>query len=185
MKAQVSLATLIAAIIASGAAAAPTAIRDVSYKDSDGHRVLSESVTVPGSPQQVWGAFATDEGFMRWAVPVAHITPGNGGMMESALTPTGKIGDADNVRNRIVVYLPRQLIVLANEHVPSGGPIDPETFKALRTLIAFKGLGPEETQVTESVVGFGESNAFDDMYAHLRGGNAEYLEALAQSFAKK
>ena len=185
MKSRNLLAAVAAAIIASGAAAAPIAIKDESYKDADGHRVLSESVNVAGSAQNVWDAFTTDEGFKRWAVPVAHITSGNGGMMESALTPTGKIGDADNVRNRIVVYLPRQLIVLANEHVPPGGPIDPETFKALRTLIAFKELGPEETQVTESVIGFGESKAFDNMYAHLRGGNAEYLEALAQSFAKK
>jgi hypothetical protein len=101
MKARVSLATLVAAIIASGAAAAPIAIKDESYKDTDGHRVLSETVTVSGSPQKVWDAFTTDEGFMRWAVPVAHITPGNSGMMESALSPKGKIGDADNVRNRI------------------------------------------------------------------------------------
>jgi hypothetical protein len=33
--------------------------------------------------------------------------------------------------------------------------------------------------------GFGESKAFDDMYAHLRDGNAEYLKALAQNFAQK
>ncbi|HEY2446019.1 MAG TPA: SRPBCC domain-containing protein [Rhizomicrobium sp.] len=184
MKSSVLSATVALALTASGAIASPIAIRDESYRDGDGHRVLSESVIVEGPSQSVWNAFTTDQGFMRWAVPVAHITPGNGGMMESALTPTGKIGEADNVRNRILVYLPRQMLVLASEHVPSGGPIDGDTFRALRTIIAFKDLGPEQTQVTESVVGFGDSKAFDEMYAHLRGGNAEYLERLAQSFAR-
>lgn len=35
---------------------------------------------------KVWQAFTTDAGFTRWAVPVAHITPGNGGLIEFAMT---------------------------------------------------------------------------------------------------
>ncbi len=164
------------------AADAPPAIKDASFKDSEGHRVLRDAIIVDAPVEKVWAAFTTDAGFETWAVPLAHITPGNGGMMESALFPGAKIGDANNVLNRIDVYLPEQLLVIHNEHVPSGGPIDPETYDKVRQMIAFEPVGAGQTKVTQTVIGFGDGVKFDDLYAHLRGGNAQYLSMLAKSF---
>ena len=177
------LALLAALIAAPALAATPVKIKDQSFRDADGHRVLKETVIVGAHVPDVWKAFTTDEGFTRWAVPVAHITPGNGGLIEFALADGGKIGDPNNVKNRIDVYLPDRLIVMHNEFVPAGGPMDPATFGTVRTMIEFAPSGGRQTRVTETVIGFGESLAYDDLYTHLRGGNAEYLSALAASFS--
>ncbi|HEY1707788.1 MAG TPA: SRPBCC domain-containing protein [Rhizomicrobium sp.] len=179
----VVLAFLLAAVPATAMAADTAAgpVKDHSFTDADGHRVLRETIVVKASLDSVWKAYTTDAGFMRWAAPVAHITPGNNGMMESALEDGGKIGDPGNVLNRIDVYLPDSLIVFHNEHVPAGGPMDPATFASLRSMLAFEPAGDGFTRVTQTVIGFGESAKYDDLYRHLRDGNAAYLAAMAKS----
>ena len=87
-----------------------------------------------------------------------------------------------NVRNRIDIYLPNKMLAFHNESVPVGGPMDPATFGKVRTIMEFAPEGTNQTRVTETVVGFGDTPAFDTLYAHLRGGNAEYLAMLAGSF---
>jgi len=163
-------------------AADPVKIEDTSFRDADGHRVQQLRVIVDAPVKKVWDAFTTDAGFESWAVPVAHITLGNDGMMESSYRLSGTIGDPDNIRNRIVAYLPERLIVMQNEHVPKGAPFDPDLIRTIRTVIEFEDLGGGRTKVTESGVGYGEGAGYDSLYAFFRGGNAEELASLAQSF---
>lgn len=163
-------------------ASAQAAVKDDSFQDANGARVLREWIVVDAAPAAVWKAFTTDDGFARWAVPVVHITPGNGGLIEFGLSPTSRIGDPNNVRNRILVYQPDSLLIWQNEFVPSGGPFDPATFGTVRTLLSLEDEGGGKTKVTETVVGFADGAKYDELYAHLRGGNAQYLTSLANSF---
>jgi uncharacterized protein YndB with AHSA1/START domain len=173
----------VATLAATGAYAAdPIVIKDQSFKDADGHRVLQITTVVNASLDDVWKAFTTDDGFKRWAVPVTHITLGNDGMMESSYELTSKIGDPDNIRNKIIAYLPQKLIVLQNAHVPEGAPFDPVLIASIRTIITFEPVDATHTRVTEAQVGYGEGAGYDDMYKHFRDGNAYALHTLAQSF---
>jgi uncharacterized protein YndB with AHSA1/START domain len=169
----------VAVVFASSALAAPPKadLHDMSFTDAEGHRVLREYVIADVPIKTVWKAFTTDEGFSRWAVPGGHVVPGNGGMMTWAIP-----GTTENVVNRIDVYLPQSLIVFHNEHAPAGGPMDPETFGKVRTMIALEPAGDGKTKITETVVGFGDDGKFDALYAHLHAGNAIYLAMLASSF---
>jgi uncharacterized protein YndB with AHSA1/START domain len=163
-------------------AAEQVPIHDSSYRDAYGHRVQQLSVVVDAPAAKVWDAFMTDDGFTRWATPVAHVTVENGGgMMESSYLLTSRIGDPDNIKNEIVAYLPDKMIALRNAHVPKGAPFDPALIASIRTVITFDDLGGK-TRVTESQVGYGEGAGYDSMYGHFRDGNAEELESLAQSF---
>jgi uncharacterized protein YndB with AHSA1/START domain len=164
--------------------AAP-AVTDTSYRDAADGRVVRESVMVDAPRAAVWHAFTDDAVFAKWAgLPIAHIVPGNGGSIEFGFMPTSKIGDATNVRHRIDVFLPDELLVFHNESVPAGGPFDPPTFGAVRSLVSFEDTGDGRTKVTETVVGFGEGAKFDQLYDHLHDGNVEYLSGLAVYFAK-
>jgi uncharacterized protein YndB with AHSA1/START domain len=171
-----------AAAVLLWSAAAHAAVTNESFIDESGARVLQEWVVVDALHGAVWKAFTTDAGFAKWAVPVVHITPGNGGLIEFGLSPQSKIGDPGNVRNRILVYMPDRLLIWQNEFVPAGGPFDPQTFASVRTVLSFDNLGNGTTRVTETVIGFGTGAKYDQLYAHLKGGNAEYLTMLADSF---
>jgi uncharacterized protein YndB with AHSA1/START domain len=163
-------------------AASPVLVKDTSFIDDQGHRVQQLKVDIDAPVSKVWAAFTTDAGFTSWAAPVAHVTLGNDGMIEASYLLTSKIGDPDNIRNRIVAYIPEHLLVMHNEHAPKHGPFKPEVIDKIRTIMEFEDLGDGRTRVVESGVGYGEGPDFDSMFAHFRSGNAEEFAALAQSF---
>jgi uncharacterized protein YndB with AHSA1/START domain len=176
------LAPFAALLFAVPASAGTIQIENESFRDAGGHRVQQLSAVVNAPLAEVWKAFTTDDGFERWAVPVTHITLGNDGMMESSYNLGDKIGVTDDIKNRIVAYLPEKLLVLQNAHVPKGGPFDPVLIANLRTIITFAPIDATHTRVTEAQVGYGEGNGYDDMYKHFLDGNAYELHALADSF---
>lgn len=175
---------LLSLLLAATPLAASADVTDTSFKDADGHRVQQLTAVVAAPVSDVWKAFTTDEGFTRWAVPVTRITLGNDGMMESTYSVTGKVGDPDNIKNRIVAYFPEKLLVLQNAHVPKGAPFDPVLIATLRTIITFEAVDATHTKVTEAQVGYGEGAGYDTMYQHFRDGNAYALRSLADSFVK-
>lgn len=176
------------ALLMAGAILVPVAahaadIRDTSYRDAEGHRVQQLQLVVAATPAQVWAAFTTDAGIHGWVAPVAHVTPGNDGLLEASYLPTSKIGDPENIRNRIVVYVPDRMIVFHNEHAPKNGPFKQEAIDKIRTIVEIEDLGGGTTRITESGVGYGEGPDFDSMYEHFRSGNAEEFGALADALA--
>lgn len=170
--------------IATGANAATDSIviRDLSFRDANGNRVQQLMTVVNAPVSNVWAAFTTDDGFKRWAVPVTHITLGNDGMIESSYQISSKIGDPENIRNRIVAFLPQRLLILQNAHVPKGAPFDPVLIATLRTIIMLEPIDATHTRVTEAQVGYGTGPGYDTMYERFRSGNAYSLQQLAQSF---
>ncbi len=173
---------LIAALICASPAAAQ--VKDTSFVDGEGHRVQQLEMVIDAPVKNVWEAFTTDAGFASWAAPVAHVTLGNDGMIEASYSLTAKIGDPDNIRNRIVAYLPERLLVLANDHAPAGAPFDAAAFSKIRTVLEFQDLGGGRTKVIESGVGYGDGPAFDSVYKHFRAGNAYEFQLLGNLFTR-
>jgi len=172
-------AAVLAACVPATAGAAD--IKDTSYRDAEGRRVQQLELVVHAPVGRVWQAFTTDKGFMSWGAPVARVTPGNGGMIEASYSLSAKIGDPENIKNRIVLYVPEQELVLHNEHVPKSAPFKTEVIDKIRTVIRFEDLGGGRTKVVESGVGYGEGADFDAMYALFASGNREEFSALARS----
>ncbi|HTT99894.1 MAG TPA: SRPBCC domain-containing protein [Rhizomicrobium sp.] len=165
-------------------AAQAGAIKDTSFRDADGHRVQQLETVIDAPVAKVWAAFTTDEGFKAWGAPVVHITPGHDGMLEASYLPASKIGDAENIRNRFVVYFPEHLLVIRNEHAPKGGPFKQEIIDKISTVFEFEDIGGGKTRLIESGVGYGEGADFDSMYKRFHDGNAEELDLLEKSFVK-
>jgi len=184
MMKEILMSAFAGALLATSATAALPAVevKDKSFKDAEGHRVLREMVVVDATPEQAWNAFLTDEGFTRWAVSHGHVTPGVGGSMEWSVGDAFKPGDPNNVLNRIDFYLPYREFAWHNERLPAGGPLDPAIFGKVHQMLSFEPVGRLKTRVTQTVVGFGDDAKFDALYQHLRGGNAAYLVMLANNF---
>jgi len=164
--------------------AAHAAARDTSFRDASGSRVQQLELAIDAPVARVWWALTTSEGFRSWAAPVAQVTLGNDGLIEASYRLTAKIGDPDNIRNRIVAYVPEHLLVLRNEHAPRNAPFSAEAFGRIRTVIELQDLGGGRTRVIESSVGYGEGKEFDSVYSHFRSGNAEEFDLLEKSLTK-
>jgi uncharacterized protein YndB with AHSA1/START domain len=164
--------------------AAHAAAKDTSYRDAAGNRVQQLQIDIDVPVARVWWALTTSEGFQTWAAPVAEVTLGNDGTIEASYRMTAKIGDPDNIRNRIVAYLPEHLLILKNEHAPKNAPFSVEAFGKVRTIIELQDLGGGRTHVVEISVGYGEGKDFDSVYTHFRSGNAEEFDLLEKSLTK-
>lgn len=158
--------------------------RDVansSYVEPDGDRVLQLSIVVKATPAQVWRAFTTGEGYREWVAPVAHIDLAVDGMIEASYNADARIGDPNNIQNRIVAYVPGRMLSIRNVQAPKQLPYR-ELFPQISTTIELEDLGQGRTRVMLTAVGYGEGVGFDTLYRHFEWGNAYTLNELKRRF---
>jgi uncharacterized protein YndB with AHSA1/START domain len=158
-------------------------VTDTSFKEANGNSVLQISLVIPAPRGAVWDQVTTTEGYLRWATPMAKIDFGVGGMIEASYDAKAKLGDPDNIRNRIVGYVPGRWLALKNEQAPHDLP-DREEFKQVVTIMEFEDAGPGATRVTLTGVGYKPEPAYQELLQHFGWGNAYTLMKLKQSFTK-
>jgi hypothetical protein len=103
-----------------------------------------------------------------------------GGSFEASYDPNGKIGDADNIRHRIVAFTPERLIVFENLQAP--GLPGEALYRGTDIVLQFEPLSPTSTRVTVSHVGFGADAAYDPLYAFFKVGDAHMLQTMKAAY---
>jgi hypothetical protein len=145
--------------------------------------VLQLALTIPAARRDVWARFTTAEGYKAWATPMAKIDFGIGGMIEASYDSRAKLGDPDNIRNRIIAYAPERMVALKNENAPASLP-GREKFGEIVTIIELADAGPGQTRVTITGVGYKPGEPYDTLLRHFAWGNAYSLMKLKESFVK-
>lgn len=159
----------------------PPAITDTSFVAPDGARTLQQSIVIDAPVPVLWKAFTDATEFQRWSAPVAAIDLKTGGSLEATYDDKHAIGDPDNIRHRIVTYLPNRLIVFQNTNAPAGLP-GRELFKQVVAVLEYEALAPNRTRVTLSQTGWGNDPASDTLYRFFQGGNAASLARMKRVY---
>jgi uncharacterized protein YndB with AHSA1/START domain len=178
--------TLLAASLVmawSGTQAAAQEVENTSYRTADGGHVLQHRIVIPASLDSIWWAFTTTEGVQSWAVPLAHVDFRLGGIWESSYQPGARIGDAGNIRNRFISFLPRRMISMQAIDAPPGFP-HPDLLPELFTVMEFQPLGEAGVRVTVSGVGYRTGQEYDAIRSLFDQGNAWSLQQLHRRFTK-
>jgi len=170
-----------------GAAAAQSVkdfpeVADTSFVQANGHKVLRIALDVPAPRQAVWARFTTTEGYRAWATPVAQVDGRLGGVIEGSYDFKAKIGDADNIRNQIVLLQPERTLAIRNIHAPAALPGGKE-FGEIVTVMEFDDVAGG-TRVTLTALGYKPGEPYDTLYRHFSWGNAYSLTKLKESFVK-
>src|SRR2546422_81861 len=158
-------------------------VQNSSYVAPDGSRVLQHSTVVPATRLRLWEALTTTEGVRSWAVPVAKVDFRLGGIWESTYRLDGAIGDAGNIKNRYISFLPPRMISIQAIAAPPNFPhreLLPEIF----TVIELEELAPKSVRVTVSMVGYRSGQGYDAIYKHFEAGNAYSLRNLYKRFVE-
>ena len=132
----------------------------------------------------LWKAFVDPAEFKRWNSPVAAIDLRVGGMIEASYDPAKRVGDPDNIKHRIITFIPERLLVFQNVQAPHGLP-HAEAFQRTVTVVQYEPLGPNSTRVTFSSTGWANDRASAQLYGFFQGGNAEELEKMKQVYEAK
>jgi hypothetical protein len=160
-----------------GAAHAADEVRDTSFTEPNGERVLQESIDVAGTPACLWKAL-TDEATIKAAgMPMAHVELRNGGVIEEGFTPDAAPGGPATIRHLIIAYLPERLLVLRNQSTPPG-LLHADLYRNIVQIDSIEPIDGGRTRVTLSHTGYGAGPDYDQLYAFFRNGNAGYLVAM-------
>ena len=81
-------------------------------------RVLCHEVAIEAPAAEVWALLTTSEGLRSWLAPVAAIELRVGGMWESSYNRDAQIGDPGNIRNRVIAFVPEQMLIVQVAQAP-------------------------------------------------------------------
>jgi uncharacterized protein YndB with AHSA1/START domain len=161
------------------APAAAQDLSDCSWTEPDRDRVLCHEAVIDAPVADVWALFATSEGLASWLAPVAAIELRVGGMFESSYDRAARLGEAGNIRNRVVAFAPEELLVIQVAHAPPGFP-HADAVRELTTVITFEQIDAARTRVRTAMLGYREGAAFDALYQFFDAGNAYTLNKLRE-----
>ncbi len=148
---------------------------DTSFVTPDGQSDLQESVVINAPVALLWKSFVDAKEFARWNAPVAAIDMRVGGTLEATYNRDKPIGDPNNIKHRVITFLPERLIVFQNIQAPKELP-NADKFQRTVIIVQFEPLGPAKTKVTLSCTGFGADPASQGIYRFFQVDNAEELE---------
>ena len=121
---------------------------------ADGARYYENSIVIKVPAKKLWAAFTDQAAYQAWAgVPVLAIDFRLGGAIEANYNPNGRLGDPQNIKNMFIAYVPERLLVFRNVQAPDGLP-GKAVYGANDKTIEFQEIGPNETHVTVSGIGF-------------------------------
>lgn len=152
-------------------------VSDFSGPQSDGTRLLQDSIVIGAPAGKVWAALVDPQTIKEWSAPMAAVELKQDGYIEEGFTKSAKLGSADNIRHHIIAYLPGRVLVLRNENAPSGLP-GGERFKDVIQIVELEAIDPQHTRVRVSHTGYGADPDFDKLYAFFSVHNPEFLEGL-------
>jgi uncharacterized protein YndB with AHSA1/START domain len=168
-----------AALIAGAAFAQPAAkspdVVDTSFVTPDGQSDLQQSVTISAPVAVLWKSFVDPKEFARWNAPVVAIDMRVGGTLEATYNRAKPIGDPNNIKHRVITFLPERLIVFQNIQAPKELP-NADKFQRTVIIVQFEPQGPSRTKVILSCTGFGADPGSQAIYRFFQTDNAEELE---------
>ena len=158
-------------------------VSDTSFTAGNGDRTMRLTIDIPASPAQVWHVFSTADGWKMMSVKTAYVDFREGGVIRLNYREGSPKGDADNIENQIVAFVPERLLVFRNVHAPRGFK-DGELFGRVTTVLAIEPLAGGGSRVTLSGDGYGPSTEFQALYGKFLTGNAYTLTSLRDALAK-
>ena len=155
-------------------------VRDESFTERNGSRALKLSIDIDAPVGNIWQLLISAEGWRSWAVPVAWVDFGIGGVIETSYTATAIRGQPGNIKNAILAYVPEQMLVIRNIQAPPNFEYAEEFGKTV-TVINLRSLSKNRSRVELDGIGFLATPAFDTLLKKFRFGDSWTLEHLKRA----
>lgn len=172
-------------LLAAAALLAPAmAAQDVAVEvrpEANGTSTLVHALEVAAPLDTVWAAFATSEGLMSWAVPFAAFRLEAGAESETSYDPAAKVGDAANIRTRVLAFVPRRMLAMKATAAPPGFP-HPEVLPDLFSVVELDSVAPDRTRIVMYGVGYRDTPAHRAVLEMFREANRWSLAMLVKRF---
>jgi len=158
-------------------------VQNTSYTMQNGEKVLRLEVVLPVDLNEAWQLFTTDTLLTKWIAPVAHIELKTGGCILTNYDKTKPLSDSSSIRLDIINFLDHELLTLkVNLNGSFSKKVQAEDGN-LQEIIQFKYIGPKETKVISSMIGWGQGEEWEKTYGFFAYGNTWTYNEILKLFA--
>ena len=130
-------------------------VKNSSYVDQAGQRVLQLSVILPVDTGEAWKLFTVDRFLMKWIAPVAHIELKPGGALTTNYDKNKSPSDSSSIKLGIPSYLQNELIIFKVKLNNNFSKKTQNEDENLQEIIQFKPLEKGKTLIISSMIGWG------------------------------
>jgi len=173
---------LITLLVLSLTSAKSQSVNNTSYTSETGEKVLRLEVIVPVGKEEAWQLFTKDEQLMRWMAPQAHIELKPEGYILTNYDKTKPLTDSSSIKLNILNYVQGELMTLKvnlNDNFSKSVQKEDEN---LLEVIQFESIGPKETMIISSMIGWGEGEDWNKTYDFFVKGNQWTYEQLIKLY---
>jgi uncharacterized protein YndB with AHSA1/START domain len=146
-------------------------VKNASYINESGERVLRLETVLPMGISTAWQLFTTDQKLKTWLAPVIHIELKTGGYILTNYDSEKKLSDEGSIRSTIINYIPDELLTL-KVNLNNGFPKSVIAADGnLQHIIQLFRVDNTHTKIVSTMVGFGEGADWDKTYDFFLKGN--------------
>ncbi len=157
-------------------------VKNTSYTTQTGEKVLRLEVILPIDKKEAWQLFTTDKQLKKWIAPLVHIELKTGGYILTNYDKTKSLSDSLSIKSDIINYIEQELFTLRvklNDNFPES--VQNED-KNLQEIIQFVYIGPMETKIISSMIGWGQGEEWINAYNFFVKGNTWTYEELRKLY---
>ncbi|WP_284126457.1 SRPBCC family protein [Parerythrobacter aestuarii] len=149
-------------------------------EQNDGTRTLVHEGVIDAPVPAVWAALATPEGWKLWGPKEAWLDFRLGGSIETSYNAGAKPGDAQNIRHRILAYVPEQMIALQVAKVPEGA-FKEGLLDGMWSVYELEPVGDSQTRLRVIGIGYKSDPDSSQLLEFFKGGNTYSMQMLEQN----
>jgi uncharacterized protein YndB with AHSA1/START domain len=157
-------------------------LKNTSYINQSGEKVLRIEMILPVDNQTAWELFTNDQKLQRWIAPLAHVELRAGGYILTNYDINKKLSDSSSIRLPILSFIDNELIVLKvmlNDNFPQSVRDADEN---LQEIIQFQKLGNNTTRIISSMTGWKTGPDWDKTYDFFVKGNEWTYKELLKNY---
>lgn len=145
---------------------------------------LVHTVVVDAPVKEVWRAYTTTSGITAWMVPKGEVALRVGGYLRTSYSKDSKLNGPDVIENTILAFDPERMLSIKCTKTPEKFPFK-KAMENVWTVLYFKPLGENKTEVVCRMMGFDGSAESMQMKDFFRQGNQQEFEMLTKYFKTK
>ena len=157
-------------------------IKNTSYKNDNGEKVLRLEISLPVNINTAWKLFTVDSQLQKWIAPLAHIDLKTGGYIITNYDSKKTFADSSSIKLPIVGFLKEELLILKVVLNNYFSKTVREQDQHLQEIIQFKKTDENNTLIISSMVGWGTGADWDKTHDFFVMGNEYTYQELIKKY---
>lgn len=138
---------------------------------------LVQTILIQAPIEEVWDAWTTTEGILKWMVPHGRVDFKVGGKYTSTYDPSSDLNGEEVIENTILAYDPHKMIAFRTTKTPASFPFTAAIANTW-SVVYFEDAGIDKVIVRVHGLGYGDDEQSQMMRDFFNQGNQMLLETL-------